>query len=75
MGYPQPADPIGGDAGWANYKFFLVSYTSRQGTPMTCTYYASSGAEAISFLNSDLGKVSMFGPFTGISATTTNVTG
>ena len=72
MSYPNPIPgPATGDGGWLAYSNWTVTYTSRQGTVMTCMYFASSSAEAISFLNYDKIKASLFGPYTNVSATNT----
>ena len=75
MANNQPKDPIGGDAGWANYSLWLVSYTSRQGISQQVTYFAATAQEALSFLAKDYTIQFFYGPVTGASAAATVATG
>jgi len=74
MGLPYPLDPIGGDA-WTGYTTYLVAYTSRQGTRMKFTVFASSAAEAVSIAQASLQILQLFGPITNVTAAISTVPG
>lgn len=74
MSQNWPADPIGGDSGWSNYSFWLVTFTNRQGQISTATMFAASAADAINALNATI-DVNMFGPLTNVSASPSSGTG
>ena len=70
-----PVDPIGGDSGWSNYSFWQVSFTSREGQPGTAVIFAASAADAINAINADKQFQMIYGPLTGVSATSYSGTG
>lgn len=75
MSLNWPIDPIGGDSGWANYGFYLVSFTTKQGTAATVTVFARSTTDAIAAVQADKGVIQMYVPLTGVSAAPSSGTG
>ena len=67
-----PVDPVGGDSGWSSYSFYLVSFTTREGTAGTTTVFAVSPSDAIAALTADKQFQMIYGPLTGVSATSSS---
>lgn len=75
MGLNWPVDPVGGDTGWSSYSFWLVTFTTRQGTVATTTVFAVSATDAENALAADKQFEMLFGPITNVSAAASSSTG